>query len=63
MAKSNWIQKAINPKNKGALRRTLGAKKGEDIPASKLKAAAKGKYGPKTEKRAQLAETLKKMRK
>lgn len=61
MAKKNWIQGAI--KKPGALRKTLGVKKGKDIPASKLKAAAKGKYGPKTEKRAHLAETLKKMRK
>jgi hypothetical protein len=61
MAKSKWIQKAI--KKPGALRSALGVKKGKDIPASKLKAAAKGKYGPKTEKRAQLAQTLKKMRK
>lgn len=61
MAKKNWIQGAI--KKPGSLRKSLGVKKGEDIPASKLNAAAKGKYGPKTEKRAQLAKTLKKMRK
>jgi hypothetical protein len=60
MAK-NWIQGAI--KKPGALRKTLDVKKGEDIPASKLKAAAEGKYGPKTEKRAELAQTLKKMKK
>ncbi len=62
MAK-DWIQKALKKSKKGVLRKTLGAKKGKDIPASKLKAAAKGKYGPKTEKRADLAMTLKKMRK
>lgn len=61
--KKDWIQKALNPKRKGSLRKALGAKKGKDIPAGKLKAAAKGKYGPKTEKRAELAITLKKMRK
>lgn len=60
MAKK-WIQGAI--KKPGALRAALGVKKGEDIPASKLKAAASGKFGPKTEKRAELAETLKKMKK
>ena len=34
-----WIQKAI--KHKGALRKQLGIKKGEKIPLSKLKEAAK----------------------
>lgn len=57
-----WIQKAI--KKPGSLRKTLGAKKGEDIPVSKLKKAAKGKgVSKKTEKRAELALTLRKMRK
>jgi hypothetical protein len=53
-----WIQKAI--KKPGALRAELGVKKGEKIPASKLKAAAKkpGKLG----QRARLAETLKGMK-
>jgi hypothetical protein len=55
----NWIQKAI--KKPGALRKSLGAKKGEPIPAGKLAAAAKkpGKMG----QRARLAQTLKKMKK
>lgn len=55
--KKNWIQKAI--KKPGALRKSLGVKKGEKIPAKKLKAAAKkpGKMG----QRARLAETLRKM--
>ena len=50
-----WIQKAI--KNPGALRASLGIKKGKDIPAKKLDAAAKkkGKLG----QRARLAKTLK----
>ena len=54
-----WIQSAI--KKPGALRKSLGAKKGEPIPASKLAAAAKkpGKMG----QRARLAQTLKKMKK
>lgn len=53
----NWIKGAV--KKPGALRRELGAKKGQKIPAAKLKAAAKkkGKIG----QRARLAETFKKM--
>ena len=38
---SKWIQKAI--KKPGALRKSLGVKKGEKIPAKKLAAAAKKK--------------------
>ena len=52
-----WIQKAI--KKPGSLRATLGVKEGENIPAKKLAAAEAGKYGPKAEKRAHLARTLK----
>ena len=57
MAK-RWIAAAI--KKPGALRKSLGIKKGEKIPASKLKAAAKkkGKMG----QRARLAITLKKFK-
>lgn len=58
-AKKKWIQDAI--KKPGALRKELGAKKGEPIPAKKLKAAAK--KGGKLGQRARLAETLKKMKK
>lgn len=52
-----WIQGAI--KKPGALRKSLGVKKGETIPAGKLQAAAKkkGKMG----QRARLAMTLKGM--
>ena len=52
---SKWIQGAI--KKPGSLKKSLGVKKGEKIPASKLAAAAKkpGKLG----KRARLAQTLK----
>lgn len=58
----DWIQKAI--KKPGALRKTLGTPKGKDIPVSKLKKAAAGKgVSKKTEKRAELALTLRKMRK
>jgi hypothetical protein len=55
MATKNWIAGAI--KKPGALRKELGVKAGEKIPAKKLAAAAKkpGKIG----KRARLAETLK----
>jgi hypothetical protein len=55
MATKNWIKDAI--KKPGALRKELGAKKGEPLPAKKLAAAAKkpGKMG----QRARLAETLK----
>ena len=59
MSKKNWIQKAV--KKPGALRKSLGVKKGQKIPAGKLKAAAKksGKLG----QRARLAMTYKKMKK
>ena len=59
MATKNWIADAI--KKPGALRKELGAKKGQPIPAKKLAAAAKK---PGTEgKRARLAETLKGLKK
>ena len=53
-----WIQKAV--KKPGALRESLGVKKGEKIPAAKLAAAAKkpGKMG----QRARLAQTFKIMK-
>ena len=59
MAKKNWINGAI--KKPGSLRRSLGIKKGQKIPAKKLAAAAKkpGKLG----QRARLAQTLRKMKK
>jgi hypothetical protein len=65
MAKDkNWIQKAIKPSTKGKLRQTLRTKKGKDIPVAKLKKAAAGKgVSPKTEKRAELALTLRKLSK
>lgn len=48
---------------KGALRRTLGAKKGQKIPKSKLDKAAKGEgVSEKTAKRARLAEVFRKSR-
>jgi hypothetical protein len=57
--KGGFIQDAI--KKPGALRKSLGVKKGEKIPAGKLAAAAKkpGKMG----QRARLAQTLKGLKK
>lgn len=61
MARSkNWIGKAV--KKPGALRDTLGIKKGDKIPAKLLKKAASGKLGKKTAQRARLAQTFRKMR-
>lgn len=60
MAKDKWIQKAIS--KPGALRKTLKVKKGEKIPESKLEKAEHSK-NPTTRKRANLAETLKKLHK
>ncbi len=59
MSDKNWIQKAI--KKPGSLRKSLGVKKGQKIPAKKLNAAAKkpGKLG----QRARLAKTLKGLKK
>ena len=56
---TKWIQAAV--KKPGALRKSLGVKKGEKIPAGKLAAAAKkpGKMG----QRARLAQTLRGMKK
>ena len=53
-----WIQKAV--KKPGALRKSVGVKKGQKIPAKKLNAAAK--KGGKLGQRARLAKTFKKMR-
>jgi hypothetical protein len=58
--KKNWIAGAI--KKPGSLRKTLGVKKGETIPAKKLAAATHSK-NPTTARRARLAETLGKLRK
>jgi hypothetical protein len=55
---TKWIQSAI--KKPGSLRKALGVKEGQGIPAKKLATAAKapGKLG----QRARLAQTLKKMK-
>lgn len=57
--KANWIAGAI--KKPGALRKSLGAKKGKPIPKAKIKAAAK--KGGKTGQRARFAMLLAKLRK
>ena len=57
-AKGDWIKGAIE--KPGALRKSLGTKKGMNIPSDKLSYAA-GKSG-KTGKRARLAQTLKGMK-
>jgi hypothetical protein len=57
MAKKNWISGAI--KHPGSLRKSLGVKEGETIPAKKLAAAAQ--KGGKLGKRARLAQTLRKL--
>lgn len=63
MAKKSklWIQAALGPKSKGKLRRKLKAKKGKNIPMSKLKKAAKAKG--KLGKESRLAMTLRKLAK
>ena len=56
---TNWIKDAI--KKPGSLKKSLGVKSGEKIPAKKLATAAKapGKMG----QRARLAQTLKGLKK
>ena len=56
---AKWIQSAI--KKPGALKKAMGVKKDEKIPAKKLAVAAKkpGKMG----QRARLAQTLSKLKK
>lgn len=60
MADKKWIQKAIS--KPGALHKSLKVPEGKKIPESKLKKAEHSK-NPTTKKRANLAETLKKMHK
>lgn len=57
MAKKNWIAGAIQ--KPGSLRRSLGVKEGENIPAKKLAAAAE--KGGKLGRRARLAQTLRRL--
>ena len=57
-----WIQDAIKPSAKGALRKKLGVKKDKNIPLAKLDKAEKSK-NPTTRKQANLAMTLRKINK
>lgn len=59
MAKKNWIAGAIG--KPGQLHKDLGVPQGKKIPEKKLEAAEKG--GGVVAKRAQLAETLKGLKK
>lgn len=61
MPTNKWIQKAVNPKNKGKLRKALHVKKGQDIPISKLKKAEKSS-DPTLRREAVLAVTLRKVK-
>jgi hypothetical protein len=60
MMAEKWIQKAI--KHPGKLHRELGVPKGEKIPAKKLEKAEHSK-NPSIRREANLAKTLKKLRK
>lgn len=55
--KEKWIQKAVHPSKKGALKKALGVKKDEKIPTAKLKSAAK--KGGKLGQRARFAMNVK----
>ncbi len=57
---SNWIAKAT--KNKGGLHRSLGVPQGQKIPAGKIEAATHSS-NPRVRRQANLAKTLKGMRK
>ena len=59
-SKKNWIANAIS--KPGALHKDLGVAAGDKIPAKKLDAATHSE-NPTIRRRANLAETLKKMHK
>ena len=58
--KQKWIQKAIHPGKKGALKKALAVPAGQKIPSKKLAMAAK--KGGKLGQRARLAMTLRKLK-
>ena len=58
--KQKWIQKAIHPGKKGALKKALDVPAGQKIPSKKLTMAAK--KGGKLGQRARLAMTLRKLK-
>lgn len=43
---------------KGGLHRSLGVPQGQKIPAKKVAAAARGEYGPKAQKQANMAKGM-----
>lgn len=43
---------------KGGLHRSLGVPQGQKIPAKKVAAAARGAYGPKAQKQANMAKGM-----
>ena len=57
-----WIQKALSESSKGKLHKKLGVAQGKKIPADKLEKASHSK-SPLLRKEANLAKTLKKLRK
>ena len=59
MAKK-WIQSAI--KQPGQLHRDLNVPQGQKIPPKKMAAARRGEYGAAVQKRANLANTLRKIK-
>lgn len=61
MHNEQWIQGAIKPANKGALRRELRVPEGKKIPEKKLEKASHSK-NLVLKRRAVLAETLKSFR-
>lgn len=58
----NWIQKALPSSSKGKLHKNLGIPQGKKIPAKKLDKAKHSK-SPSIRREANLAATLKKLRK
>jgi hypothetical protein len=59
---ANWISKALPKTSKGKLHEKLGVPEGEKIPAKKL-AKAENSKSSTLRKEADLAKTLKKMKK
>lgn len=57
MAEKKWIQGAI--KRPGQLHRDLGIPQGQTIPQAAMQKALSGKLGAATQRRANLAQTLK----
>ena len=60
---NKWIQKAINPENKGDLREKAGVEKGENIPVRWLRKMAAQSKDKKTQKQAQFALNVKNLKK